>query len=73
MSERRQPVPRIACSFCGVADQDVERIIAGPRCFICSVCVDLCREMLEDGPGQRWARECGAAEYDSWGSAWDGG
>ena len=66
MSAHRSPLVRINCSFCGVADQDAERMIAGPRAFICCVCVDLCREMLDDGPGARWRREMGEAEYQSW-------
>lgn len=60
---------RIACSFCGASDHHVEQMVAGPTVFICCVCVDLCREMLEDGPAARWAREAGEAEYRSWGGS----
>ncbi len=39
----------IACSFCGKKQDEVYRIIAGPGVFICNECVELCRDILEDG------------------------
>ena len=36
------------CSFCGKAQQDVRKLIAGPDCFICDECVLLCDEILQD-------------------------
>jgi len=37
------------CSFCGKQQDQVERLIAGPRgMFICNECVDLCREIIEE-------------------------
>ncbi len=36
------------CSFCGKNQNQVERIIAGPGVYICSECIDLCNEIMED-------------------------
>ncbi len=37
------------CSFCGKAEGQVHKMIAGPAgIFICNECVDLCREILEE-------------------------
>jgi ATP-dependent Clp protease ATP-binding subunit ClpX len=37
------------CSFCRRAQDEVNRLIAGPEgVFICDECVDLCREILEE-------------------------
>jgi ClpX C4-type zinc finger protein len=35
-----------ACAFCGRADIDAHRLIAGPGLFICERCVDLAGEVL---------------------------
>jgi ATP-dependent Clp protease ATP-binding subunit ClpX len=34
------------CSFCGKRASEVERLIAGPKVFICDGCVDACIEIL---------------------------
>jgi ATP-dependent Clp protease ATP-binding subunit ClpX len=37
------------CSFCGKAEGQVHKMIAGPAgIFICNECVDLCREILDE-------------------------
>jgi len=36
------------CSFCGKNQNQVDRIIAGPGVYICSECIDLCNEIMED-------------------------
>ncbi|MDP3447575.1 MAG: ATP-dependent Clp protease ATP-binding subunit ClpX [Eubacteriales bacterium] len=38
----------VHCSFCGKAQEDVHRIIAGPGVNICNECVELCREIIEE-------------------------
>ena len=35
------------CSFCGKAQSEVKRLIAGPSVFICDECVDLCKGIIE--------------------------
>ena len=40
---------RIRCSFCGKAQEQVNRLISGPNgAFICDECIDICAEILED-------------------------
>ena len=36
----------IKCSFCGKSSQEVEAIIAAPNCYICNVCVEICRDII---------------------------
>ncbi|MFN3234418.1 MAG: ATP-dependent Clp protease ATP-binding subunit ClpX [Gammaproteobacteria bacterium] len=36
------------CSFCGKAQQDVRKLIAGPNVYICNICIDLCNDILTD-------------------------
>lgn len=38
----------IHCSFCGKAQEDVAKLVAGPRAFICDECIGLCVEMLKE-------------------------
>jgi hypothetical protein len=39
-----------SCSFCGKAQAEVAKLIAGPTVFICNECVGLCVQILrEDG------------------------
>jgi len=37
----------IACSFCGRAEDAVEKLISGPNAYICDKCVNLCSGILE--------------------------
>jgi hypothetical protein len=39
----------LACSFCGKSQHDVQKLIAGPRVFICDECVNICVGILQDG------------------------
>ena len=39
----------ICCSFCGKAQDEVYRLIAGPGVYICNECIELCMDILEDG------------------------
>lgn len=36
-------VERLACSFCGKAHTQVDKLIAGPKVYICDWCVRLCQ------------------------------
>jgi ATP-dependent Clp protease ATP-binding subunit ClpX len=35
------------CSFCGRNSNEVEKLIAGPRSFICNDCIETCAQMLK--------------------------
>ncbi len=39
---------QLVCSFCGKAQGEVKRLIAGPGVYICNECVDLCMDILEE-------------------------
>jgi ATP-dependent Clp protease ATP-binding subunit ClpX len=39
---------RLKCSFCGKAQHRVDKLIAGPGVYICSECIDLCNEIIEE-------------------------
>lgn len=36
------------CSFCGKAQKDVRKLIAGPGVYICDECVELCKEIVAE-------------------------
>ena len=36
------------CSFCGLSQNEVEQLIAGPTVFICDQCVDLCTTIVAE-------------------------
>ena len=38
----------IKCSFCGKAQENVRRIIAGPGVYICDECVEVCRSIIDE-------------------------
>ena len=39
--------PTANCSFCGKANTEVRKIVAGPGVYICDECVGLCNEVIE--------------------------
>jgi ATP-dependent protease Clp ATPase subunit len=38
----------LRCSFCNKSQRDVRKLIAGPRCYICDECVEICVGILAD-------------------------
>ena len=38
---------RLACSFCGKGEADVEKLVAGPRVYICDQCAKLVIRIME--------------------------
>ncbi|MCH9610950.1 MAG: ATP-dependent Clp protease ATP-binding subunit ClpX [Chlamydiales bacterium] len=38
------------CSFCGRAEDDVEKLISGPNVYICDNCIRLCMSIVEKKP-----------------------
>lgn len=45
---KNEETSTVRCSFCGKAQEDVHRIIAGPGVNICNECIELCREIIEE-------------------------
>ena len=38
----------LKCSFCGKAQSQVKKLIAGPGVYICDECIDLCNEIIDE-------------------------
>ena len=44
---KNEDIKMLHCSFCGKAQDQVERMIAGPGVCICNECVELCQTVLD--------------------------
>jgi ClpX C4-type zinc finger len=42
----------LKCSFCGKAQYEVLKLIAGPGIYICNECVGICDQILKDDEGK---------------------
>ena len=38
----------VRCSFCGKAQENVRKIVAGPGVYICDECIAICSEIIEE-------------------------
>ena len=38
------------CSFCGRAEDQVEKLVSGPNAFICDKCISICQNIIEKKP-----------------------
>ena len=34
------------CNFCGKSQKEVKKLIAGPGCYICDECIELCNNII---------------------------
>lgn len=41
---------KMRCSFCGKSQEQVARLIAGPKIVICDECVGICTEIIKATP-----------------------
>jgi ATP-dependent Clp protease ATP-binding subunit ClpX len=52
--DKRKGGRLLGCSFCGKSQDQVRKLIAGPRVYICDECIELCNEIIaeefEKGP-----------------------
>jgi len=39
---------QLKCSFCGKAQEQVRKLVAGPGVYICDECIELCTEIVEE-------------------------
>lgn len=46
MSNEKDGIKQVCCSFCGKSQSQVKRMIAGPGVYICDECVALCEEII---------------------------
>ena len=45
----KNDVPKsVRCSFCGKAQENVRKIVAGPGVYICDECINLCNSIIEN-------------------------
>ena len=51
------------CSFCGKAQKEVKKLIAGPNVYICNECISLCGEIVEDEEKEKLAEESGLKNF----------
>ena len=42
----------LKCSFCGKAQNQVVKLIAGPGVYICDECIDLCNQIMVEEVGK---------------------
>ena len=49
MPKKKDTPQNIKCSFCGKSQDAVKRIIAGPGVYICNECIDVCKNIVEEG------------------------
>ncbi|MCC5815096.1 MAG: ATP-dependent Clp protease ATP-binding subunit ClpX [Leptospira sp.] len=45
-----QTKDKLHCSFCGKAQDEVRRLVAGPGVYICDECISLCNEIIAEEP-----------------------
>jgi ATP-dependent Clp protease ATP-binding subunit ClpX len=43
-----RPTEKLRCSFCNKSEDDLEKLIAGPKVYICDECVDVCVNILKE-------------------------
>jgi ATP-dependent Clp protease ATP-binding subunit ClpX len=46
------PKRLLRCSFCGKAQTEVKKLIAGPGVYICDECVGLCQDIVAKSPAK---------------------
>lgn len=60
MAVKNNGEDRVRCSFCGKAQEQVRKLIAGPKgVYICDECVEICSDIIEeelDGYGRKPAQ-----------------
>ncbi len=48
MASYNDDTKQLKCSFCGKAQEQVRRLVAGPGVYICNECIELCKEIIEE-------------------------
>ena len=46
MSKEKFNTGSLHCNFCGKSQKEVKKLIAGPGCYICDECIDLCNDII---------------------------
>lgn len=48
MSQHDDQSGELSCSFCGKAQDEVKKLIAGPAVYICDECIELCKDIIAE-------------------------
>ncbi|BCR05777.1 ATP-dependent Clp protease ATP-binding subunit ClpX [Desulfuromonas versatilis] len=48
MSQNDSQSGQLTCSFCGKAQDEVKKLIAGPAVYICDECIELCKDIIAE-------------------------
>lgn len=48
MSHNDDRSGQLTCSFCGKAQDEVKKLIAGPAVYICDECIELCKDIIAE-------------------------
>ncbi len=48
MSRDDTQTGQLTCSFCGKAQDEVKKLIAGPAVYICDECIELCKDIIAE-------------------------
>ena len=48
MSQDEGRTGQLTCSFCGKAQDEVKKLIAGPAVYICDECIELCKDIIAE-------------------------
>ena len=52
MSDKKGKQSYLSCSFCGKAQKEVRKLVAGPGVYICNECIELCNDIIVDDRDQ---------------------
>ena len=55
MDRRSNDRHMLYCSFCGKSQEEVRKLIAGPKVYICDECIEICNGII--------AEECDREDY----------
>lgn len=48
VEDKKDKTTGVTCSFCGKGEDEIRKVIAGPKVYICDVCVELCNDILAE-------------------------
>ncbi|MBW2512167.1 MAG: ATP-dependent Clp protease ATP-binding subunit ClpX [Deltaproteobacteria bacterium] len=48
MTQKSGHNDQLTCSFCGKAQEEVKKLIAGPAVYICDECIELCKDIIAE-------------------------
>ena len=48
MTNKSGQAGQLTCSFCGKAQEEVKKLIAGPAVYICDECIELCKDIIAE-------------------------